>query len=125
MTKARSSDEREEKDEGRKMKPERWSPSESMCLTSRDSFGDLDVEGLLHLFLPVAQLRRVIAARHKFLRIIAAVFDPHILRRTQIPVHPVQTRRTRSPSDSPPADPDGIRDRDLHFVAGEILSPKR
>jgi hypothetical protein len=50
-------------------------------LTGDDSLGDLDSESLLHLFLPVAQLRSVFAARHKFLRVVAAVLSPHILGR--------------------------------------------
>ncbi len=44
-------------------------------LSRHDSFRDIDAERLLCLFLSESQLRVVLAARDKFLRVVATVLD--------------------------------------------------
>jgi len=54
-----------------------WSASLPRC----DAFGEIDMERLFHFRCAESQFRRVIPSWKKPLRIVATVFDAHILGR--------------------------------------------
>ena len=90
-----------------------------------DSFGNIDMKLLFHRLFAVTQLRRVLAARHESLRIIAAVFDENIFRRPQIPVQFASNPGAPARLQVCHWLPGCICDRDFDFVAGEFFYPNR